>query len=270
MLYLERFERLGGYEGVDPPEFSWVKEALARALLAFHAVEPEEAANALEPIIPLMYRLEQWPIVAVVEGALAWLIRGPYAAHRLLTLRLEQKPKNRQMPPKWSAQLLSQLATQAIYLGRYGEAQEVLDQLVSDLNLSEGEMLSHVFTQVQLDLYQGAYERVTERLESLEDRGRRPRRQTEFALLEALARYRLGDPSTLGSALKQLAAREDRSSILSRFPYELVSEAVEAAGVDELAREVEDMPEHLRSYQQVPLSQAELRVLRVLAVSCIV
>lgn len=265
MLYLERFDRLGGYEDLDPPEFSWVNEPLARALLAFHTGETVEGEKALEPVIPLMYRMEQWPIVAVVEAALSRLIRGPYAAHRLLTLRLDQQPENREMPPIWESQLRTQLVTQAIYLGRYEEAQESLDELAADLGLIEGEMLSHVLAQVQLDLYRGDYQRVLGRLETLEDRGTRSRRLTEFALLEALARFRLGDPSTIAEALERLYAREDRSSILSRFPHELVLEAVEETGMEGLAKELGEVPEHLRSYQEVALTEAELRVLRTLA-----
>ncbi len=263
--YLERLDRLGGHEDLEPYEFGWVNESLARALVAFHKGDPEEGERALERVIPLMHRMEQWPVVAVVEGALARLTRGPHVSYRLLTLRLDQQSKNRETPPAWESQLRTQLATHAVFLGRYDEAQELLDLLATDPDLGEGGMLSLAFAQVRLDLYRGEYQRVLERLETLEYWGSRPRRRTELALLEALARYRLGDPSLVAPALDQLPVGEDLPSILSRFPHELLSEAVEAAGAETLARKLAEVPEHLRSYQHVPLSEAEIRVLQKLA-----
>lgn len=263
--YLERFEDLGGYEDLDSVEYNWVNELLARALVAFHTGKPDEGEKALQPVVPLMYRMEQWPIVAVVEAALARLIHGPYAAYRLLTVRLAQQPKSRPMPPIWQAQLHTQLAMQAVHLGRYSEAKKILEQLAFDLDLTEGTMLSHELAHAQLDLYSGQYQRVLDRLNALKKPETRSRRRAEFALLEALARYRLGDVSAIGPAFARVQTRDDRSSILSRFPHDLLTEAAERTGTQKYMEELDQVPEHVRSYQQAPLSEAEQRVLRLLA-----
>lgn len=262
--YLERFDRLGGYADLNPPAFIWVNDVLARALLAFHEGERREGEEILSQVVPLMHRMEQWPIVAVVEAAFVRLIRGPHAAYRLLKQRLEQQPGSREIPPAWRAQLWTQLAMQAVMLGRYEEAQEILDGLEKDLKLPPGQGGTHVLAQVQLDLYRGEYQQVIDRLAALKDWGDRPRRLTEFRLFEALAHYGLGDGGMVAAALREVQDRQDRFSILTRYPYELLSEAIALVGMEGLAEDLEQMPEHLRSYQEEVLSAAELRVLDAL------
>lgn len=265
---LDQVDRLGGYAGLTPPEFSWVDLSLARALTAASKTDPSTAVLALEEVVPIMGRMEQWPIAVVAETRTTRQIHGASAAHALLKQRLDEQPADREVSPAWRALLLTGLADYATFSGRYDDAERVLQQLWEDAGLGGSGDSLLALSRARLFLYRKKY---TATMKTVADqRGEEATYQvkTELAMIHALAAFGLGRKAQATAeftALKERLDWEGFGALLSRVPTTLVLEASKDLGLKKVEDKARALPENLRTVQHEELSPAEKEVLVSLA-----
>lgn len=166
---LELAEALSRGAALNPPEFSWVDGVLARALVACHRGDGEDARAALDKLSADMDRMEQWPIVVLVESMVARTLVGSDEALVILRRRRNNVPEGRAISPAWQCILQARHADLATFAGRYAEAQRVLGNADKSVDDSSGCRYPLMLSQVRLLLFRGRYLEVVEKVASLED-----------------------------------------------------------------------------------------------------
>lgn len=264
---LEQIDRMGGYTGLTPPEFSWTDRCLARAMVAVERRRMDTAAEALAEVLPFMERMEQWPIVVEAESQIVRQTQGAAGARVLLRKRLDEQPEDREVSPAWQVRLLTRLADLATFSGRYPESEETLGRIRTSEHLTEVTNPPVAISEARLLLYRARYATAAKVLSSC-DTEPGSRGEKDLRAIRGLTDYKLGKRSQASQELRALEAqleKEEIDALVTRLPTSLVLEVAGDLDLEIFKRSAQGLPENLRTVQYEELSESERQVLERLA-----
>ncbi len=255
------------------PEFSWVDGQLARVFIAHDSGDMASATKALQPLLPAMDRMEQWPIVVGAEALVIQHELGVAGALARLENRLETRPPDREISPHWEAILGCRRAQLATWAGKYSHADRILSDLKAGgvfagrdpAGMPVSAAASLLITEARLALYRGQPKQALKLCAERPSRtNRQERAKAEFLVIEGLAQYQLGDleeAATTLDSLQELRHRADFDAIIGGVPYEPLKEAAKESGVRALYERLEKLPLTYRTAAYGVLTTTETEVL---------
>lgn len=250
------------------PGLLWVEAEIVRVFLAVRRGDMETAQTALDRLIPLMDRMEQWPVVVLAESEFLEALTGFHHAHAVLERRVAAKPEMRAVSPFFTDAINARRATFAMGRGRFEEARELLRKV------SPSFVYGHVplarLALLENDL-EGAYEAAERGLTASPG----PWRAFELSLIHAVAGYRKGVRSQVWESLLaavQVLRKGEKGLLTSMVPFQDLVEVADAwvqAQPDNDAAQffksaVQKIPEAVRVVRHDPLTPAELQTLNAM------
>lgn len=250
-----------------PPEFSWADGDLARVFVAYHTGNVDRGMDALDRLLPLIERMEQWPIVVLAESLLACRQHGPEDAFAQMQSRLDARPRGRSVSDFWETILRIRLADLAMWAGRYDYAANRLEEArVFDVSTSAA--LMYRLSNARLALFRGDYAAAANVGSLAESEDASAHSRSQALLIGGLAEYRLGNADRAEVMLTKasgLLRPETLPVVVSGVPHALLVEAANCLGIGELADASSRIPASCRYLQYGSLTPAELKVLKGLA-----
>ena len=253
---------------VERPGFLWVERELARITLNMWNGDPSLARGSLDRLLPLMDRMEQWPLVVLAESEFLYPVAGFHRAYKVLDERLAARPQWRQIAPAYLAAINARRATLAMGRGRFREARARLEEA--------GIEFSHYRVPLtRLELLEGNWEAAHAEASSGLADSPAPWHAVELSLARAVALLHgelEGDPWADVARAARILGEHDVVSLNTMIPYQDLHEIVKTWSAMEpgspdaqrLRRLVTGIPKIRRVVRHEPLSPAELTTLNAM------
>lgn len=253
-------------EGVTQRGVSWVDGEIARVILQTHGGNLDGAQATLQRLSSLAERLEQWPLIVLVEADFASFSQDQMAGLTLLESRLRHWPDHKPLGEHWRSTVLEWQANASVFVGRVAQAQELIDQVHSP-------ELFGVTTRVRLKLVNGDFDGVVGEVTDGLEKAQRPMTRQQLLLYGAVAAGKL---QKWDLALKWWSALAKECANLpiwffSLVPYqwlvENVSDLQQRSGSEEIpcvASQIEALPQPYQMVVLEALTPKESAVLKAL------
>lgn len=261
---LDRAREHAERTGAAAPQLSWMNGTLAELLIAIERLDADGFEEAMRRIRPMLDRAEAWPHFLIAENTMERLLHGRFRAFDMMERRRSEVEKIFVTVPFTRISLESGIATMHMLAGDYRAAAHELAKLPSGHPLVMNAM-------VRLELLAGSPEAALETARRAADRASAPRALVNALLLRAVVEWQSGDRDAAiasGSRLADTMTEHGFWSGIGLVPHshiEAVADALAERGDARLAEFVARVPDIARFEPYEQLSQAEARIVSVLA-----
>lgn len=260
MLLLDKVDKYTAAANSPSPGLTWVSGEMVRAHLASELRKPELLQQALRAIAPVANRIERWRLMAIAEFETIRFMRGTAWALKNLVVLLAERQATKRTTDAWTTSWNTYHAMLNITLGRFKEANELLDQLPETSP-------AVILERARLALFSGELVEAGLSLQKLSATPLSKRQQAHYALIETCIAWRTGSRDSAIDSLQsatELMTQFTLTSVLWNAPYvtleELAAEA-RTRSLDEVVELIEAVPEPARARQFVQLTEMELQTL---------
>lgn len=241
---------------IEAPDASWVNHELAKGLNAVRTRDHDRATTALSTLLPGSPRMEQWPLVLLLQSHLLRNTKGAEVALTTLQQALIQHPQLKQVSPHLRVTLQARLATLAVYAGHFSAAEAILGQAEIDappIAAAWG----------RLRLFQRDFAEAHRLFQEVRDQVPTDDIDADMVLVGALGAYGAGSKKEGAQLLQwagQLLVESSAEGKLRALPYNVLRDAATYAKkqqVVDIFPLVDAVPSDQRVYAAEPLSATE-------------
>lgn len=241
---------------IEAPDASWVNHELAKGLNAVRTRDHDRATTALSTLLPGSPRMEQWPLVLLLQSHLLRNTKGAEVALTTLQQALIQHPQLKQVSPHLRVTLQARLATLAVYAGHFSAAEAILGQ-------AEIDAPAIAAAWGRLRLFQRDFAEAHRLFQEVRDQVPTDDIDADMVLVGALGAYGAGSKKEGAQLLQwagQLLVESSAEGKLRALPYNVLRDAATYAKkqqVVDILPLVDAVPSNQRVYAAEPLSATE-------------
>lgn len=243
---------------------TWVPGEIARAHLSSEVGDEAALDRAIEALSPYSDRIEQWPLLVTAQAVSTRASRGIDWALPQFEAARERIERGQHPVGRWESFLNTHHAMLNTIIGRFGETDRLLDRLPEDGTVVQLERARRA-------LFAGDNVSAVLLAQRVGDVDASLRQRLDRSLIVACAAWGCGQTDGALESLREAAGLLERYGIVSRLrtvPYATlveITEAARGAGIADITGLVAAVPAPARAKRYEPLTEMELRTLRVVS-----
>ena len=262
---LAAYDALGERTSSDTSAADWVLPEIARAHIAYERADESLPQITAERLSQVPHTAEIWPLIVIANAEMVRITRG--ADWSLSVLQAAQSDPLIHHT-NWAGTLDRYRAEVTTSLGRFAEAEELLESLPDDAATR--------IDRARVELFSGNDTQALLTVQSVSEEALSTRHRVDHALLSAVAAWNLGQVREAERSLRAAAAAVALSELVSplrNLPYDqlvtltesLTAEARETEPLASFAAAVAAVPVPARSQRFERLTAMEQRTLTAIA-----